>query len=97
MGDITSEEIDQFVHYLSGEIIAVMMRRDYSQQTNTTIAGRLMVELGARIYMTGMEKSAIEELRDKRVNISQLPAVRDMVEKIATVARKTTDEGMICV
>ena len=91
------EEINQFVHHLSTEIIAAMIRREYSQETGVIVTGRLMVELSARLYMTGMEKDAIIELKKQRVSIAQIPAVRNMVEQIASVARKTTDEGMKCV
>jgi len=91
------EEIDNFVHHLSTEIITAMIRREYSQETGVTITGRLMVELGARLYMIGMDVKAIEELRKQRVSLAQIPAVRGMVEQIAAVARRVTDEGMRCV
>jgi TPP-dependent 2-oxoacid decarboxylase len=91
------EEINQFVHHLSTEIIAAMIRREYSQETGVIVIGRLMVELGARLYMTSMDKDAIIELKKQRVPIAQIPAVRGMVEQIAKVARQVTDEGMRCV
>lgn len=87
------KEVDFFILEMSGNIVRNITDLEYCKEMSISVMGRLIVQVAARIYFREMNEKLAYELRDQKVELRDLPAVRNIVEGMMAAAKLTTEEG----